>query len=599
MEDRDKTKEQLTEELTQLRRRVADLEATVRQRQIAEPARKQRYRTLFEESRDAICITARDGKLVDANQSFLDLFGYSRGEMTELRLGQLYVDASAPHRFQAEIEEKGAVRGYEVKLRRKDGTEMDCLFTSTLRRGADGAIMGYQGIICDVTAEKRAEIALRESEEKYRSLVQNLTDGLAIVQGPEIKFLNRALLDLLGCRSEDEVVGRPFTDFVSAEHRSMMMERALARERGEEAPTRYEFRALRKDGTGFDAEISVNRITYEGRPARQGLVRDITAQKKMMEALHKEREKFQLLVEESPLGVALIRKDGRYEYVNPQFVKLFGYELEDIPTGREWFAKAYPDPEKRGRAVRTWLADLKESKRGHTRVRTFSVTCSDGSQKVIHFRALTMDSGDQFVTYEDVTERKRTEDAMKQLAYHDVLTGLPNRALFNDRLGVALAHARRNHLSVAVMLLDLDHFKDVNDTLGHPVGDLLLQAVGERLTSLLRETDTVCRIGGDEFLVLLPAITRGNDGTKVADRLLGAIREPFHVGDAELRITTSLGIAMYPEDGDDADTLTRNADIAMYRAKQMGRDNYQRSNAGLEPEGALCFMGETQHDRRG
>jgi len=176
----------------------------------------------------------------------------------------------------------------------------------------------------------------------------------------------------------------------------------------------------------------------------------------------------------------------------------------------------------------------------------------------------------------ELTERKRAEGTIRRLAYHDALTGLPNRALFNDRLGVALAQARRRQQGLAVMLLDLDHFKNVNDELGHTAGDQLLQAVGERLKSLIRESDMVCRMGGDEFLLLLPGMAKVEYAGAAAARILELIRKPFVLEEQRLRITTSLGIAIYPDDGEDADTLIKNADAAMYRAKEEGRDNYQR-----------------------
>jgi diguanylate cyclase (GGDEF)-like protein len=175
----------------------------------------------------------------------------------------------------------------------------------------------------------------------------------------------------------------------------------------------------------------------------------------------------------------------------------------------------------------------------------------------------------------ELRERKRAEETIRRMAYHDDLTGLPNRALFNDRLGVALARARRSKQKVAVMLLDLDRFKDVNDTLGHAVGDQLLQAVGERLTSLLRESDTVCRMGGDEFLLLLPDMQKSEYAGKAAERILEVIRKPFKLGEHRLPVTTSLGIAVYPDDGEDGDALVKNADLAMYVAKDKGRDRFQ------------------------
>jgi diguanylate cyclase (GGDEF)-like protein len=177
---------------------------------------------------------------------------------------------------------------------------------------------------------------------------------------------------------------------------------------------------------------------------------------------------------------------------------------------------------------------------------------------------------------QELAQRKRAEDAILQLAYHDNLTGLPNRTLFNDRTGVALARARRYSQRLAVMLLDLDHFKKVNDTLGHSVGDELLKAVGQRLTAVLRESDTVCRMGGDEFLLLLPEIDKPEHAATAAQRILEVIREPFSFGEHTLRITTSIGIAVYPDDGEDGDRLAKRADVAMYRAKDKGRDNYQR-----------------------
>ncbi len=182
----------------------------------------------------------------------------------------------------------------------------------------------------------------------------------------------------------------------------------------------------------------------------------------------------------------------------------------------------------------------------------------------------------------EIAERKRVEETIKRIAHHDELTGLPNRRLFNDRLHLSLAHAHRKRQKLAVMLLDLDHFKDVNDTLGHNVGDQLLQVVGERLTSLLREGDTIARMGGDEFMLLLPELVGSEDAAAIAQKILGAFRRPFVFDGHELRTTTSIGIAIYPEDGEDGDTLMKNADIAMYRAKDRGRDDYQSYTPAVE-----------------
>lgn len=181
----------------------------------------------------------------------------------------------------------------------------------------------------------------------------------------------------------------------------------------------------------------------------------------------------------------------------------------------------------------------------------------------------------------DITERKRAERQLAYIATHDALTGLPNRVLFNDRLNLALAQAQRHQQRLAVLLLDLDRFKDINDTLGHSVGDQFLRVTGKRLNGLLRKSDTLARMGGDEFLFLVTEIVQSENATEVARKILESFQEPFLVEDNELRTTASIGVTIFPDDGADADTLLKNADIAMYSAKQRGRNNYQRYTSTL------------------
>jgi len=179
-----------------------------------------------------------------------------------------------------------------------------------------------------------------------------------------------------------------------------------------------------------------------------------------------------------------------------------------------------------------------------------------------------------YMVWRDITEQRRIEEAIRHLAYHDILTGLPNRMLFTDRLVLAIAQAKRHQRIMAVMMLDLDGFKTVNDTHGHHIGDQLLQSVGERLTRTLREGDTLARMGGDEFMVLLPVIKEAANSSQIADKILSAFRQPFFCEGNKLFTSASIGIAVYPADGDDMDTLTKNADTAMYQAKSTGRNQY-------------------------
>jgi diguanylate cyclase (GGDEF)-like protein len=172
----------------------------------------------------------------------------------------------------------------------------------------------------------------------------------------------------------------------------------------------------------------------------------------------------------------------------------------------------------------------------------------------------------------DVTERIKAEEIIRHMAYHDPLTGLPNRILFNDRLSMAIIHSQRKKLRFALLILDLDHFKQVNDTFGHSVGDGLLRSVGTRLQNLLRKSDTVARMGGDEFLILLQDISRPESAVTIAGKILKEFKKPFVVEPHTLTVTTSIGIAVYPDDGEDGETLMIHADAALYRAKREGRN---------------------------
>jgi diguanylate cyclase (GGDEF)-like protein len=175
---------------------------------------------------------------------------------------------------------------------------------------------------------------------------------------------------------------------------------------------------------------------------------------------------------------------------------------------------------------------------------------------------------------QELADRRKAEKAIKHLANHDALTGLPNRRLFNERILLEISRAERNNQKIGVMLFDLDHLKSVNDSYGHNIGDLLLQAVAQRLLGLLRKSDTVARMGGDEFLLILPDMNKPQDAFLTAERILSALSSPYLLEGYEVSITTSIGIAVFPDDGYDPDSLIKKADIAMYKAKEKGGNTF-------------------------
>jgi diguanylate cyclase (GGDEF)-like protein/PAS domain S-box-containing protein len=326
-------------------------------------------------------------------------------------------------------------------------------------------------------------------------------------------------------------------------------------------------------------------LRYAVRSIAEGLEQarqEITERKRTEEALRVSEERFALAMRGANDGLFDWDIQNNTLYWSPRMKELLGYTDDELDVDFDTFeALLHPDDrEHTAAAIEAHLKD-RTPYDVEQRLRTKS-----GEYRWFRARAQSLwDEAGNPVRMTghttDITELKRAEEELAYMATHDALTGLPNRWLFDDRLALALAHAQRNRQKLAVMLLDLDHFKDVNDTLGHVVGDKLLQVVGKRLKSIIRKSDTVARMGGDEFMLVLlfPGIRGDGDAAKIGQRILEAFRKPFVFDDHEINITTSIGIAIYPDDGKDADTLMKNADIAMYRAKAQGRNNYQRYSA--------------------
>jgi diguanylate cyclase (GGDEF)-like protein/PAS domain S-box-containing protein len=305
-----------------------------------------------------------------------------------------------------------------------------------------------------------------------------------------------------------------------------------------------------------------------------GINRDITERKQAEEALRESEEKYHELYNEAPIGYHEIDTRGTIVRVNQTEASLLGYAREEM-LGRPVFD--FLDESCR-EAVRVAVREKIERKRP---LEGFECTFvrKNGDRIVFAIEdKLVFDDQGQVVgirsTLQDITERRKAEETIRHLAYYDALTNLPNRTLFNNRLALELSRAQRNQQKASVMLLDLDKFKDVNDKLGHTLGDQLLQSVSRRLTDTVRLSDSVARMGGDEFILLLPEIAHIKDATKTAEKILKVIQKPFTIDDHKLCITTSIGITIYPTDGEDAETLIKNADIAMYKAKESGRNRY-------------------------
>lgn len=263
---------------------------------------------------------------------------------------------------------------------------------------------------------------------------------------------------------------------------------------------------------------------------------------------------------------------------SPRYKEMVGYSDEDIAANEEaWRNRIHPDDRLQvDQEIHGYLDGRTDNYRNEHRV-----VCKDGQVKWVLARGMIVSRTSDgkplrmIGTHADITERKNIEERMRHMAHYDLLTELPNRALFTERLQQAVIKARRDKTHMAVMFLDLDRFKPVNDTLGHDIGDLLLKQVAHRLLASVRASDTVARLGGDEFVVLLHAIDHEQDASVVAGKVLHALNHPFRVAEHDIGISASVGIAVYPQQGDNEKLLLINADIAMYQAKKNGRNGYR------------------------
>jgi diguanylate cyclase (GGDEF)-like protein/PAS domain S-box-containing protein len=505
------------------------------------------------------------------------MLGYAPGELAGRAARVLYPSDEA-WRSAGDMYERlraGGLFEGDGALVRKDGSTLWC---RAWARAVDPAAPREAAIVVfsDVAERRAAEQALKRSEALYRSLVETSNDLVwSLDREGRWTYLNPdAVRRIYGAQAAD-LLGRPFHELAAAQVR----ERDIAvfgRVLAGEPVFRHETRHLRGDGTGVD--LSLNAVPL--RDARgeivgaTGTARDISEERAAAAALHEGIEKLRLAVDAADLFYWEwdAAADRLYWGRNP--AARLGVADGHVLRWSDYLQLVHPEDRER------YLADTRSAwERAEAYAAEYRVLGREGQVTWISARAKTMTDAAGRPTRmigvaQDITERKRREDEARFLAYHDTLTGLPNRRLLDDRLRQALHLARRRGTRLAVMLVDLDDFKRVNDRLGHRAGDAVLREVAQRLAACVRKADTLARQGGDEFVVVIPDLRQEPDCQVVAEKILRALEPPLRVDGEEFRIGASIGISLYPADAGDGDALLRNADAAMYRAKQLGRNNY-------------------------
>jgi diguanylate cyclase (GGDEF)-like protein/PAS domain S-box-containing protein len=406
---------------------------------------------------------------------------------------------------------------------------------------------------------------------RLKKAVETLEMGVTITDiNGRILYTNAAEAAMHGYQIE-ELIGKHVSIFTP-------QERDVAADRPPEIRSwRREIVNVRRDGTIFPVQLLSDAVTGPD-GALIGIVtccEEITERKRAEEALRSSEERYRLLFERNLAGVYRATLEGRLLECNEAFAGILGFASREQALARTAWDLFFNRKDREA-----LIARLEE--KGTLTNFELRMRRKDGSAVWVleNQTLLPANEGEGVVegTLIDITERRLTEERIEFHAYHDPLTGLPNRMFLKDRLHLALAQARRSGRGLAVIFLDLDHFKEVNDSLGHAIGDRLLQEVAGRLKDCVREDDTVARLGGDEFVLLLPRVRHGEGAAHIAQKVLGRMGEPFRLSDRELHVTTSAGIALSPGDGEDAETLLKNADDAMYRAKELGRNAYQFSS---------------------
>jgi diguanylate cyclase (GGDEF)-like protein/PAS domain S-box-containing protein len=545
---------------------------------------EERFRSLVQNASDLITILEADGTVRYDSPAIGRMLGYGPGE----RVGTSAFDYIHPedvsrvkHTFGETVDEHGVQPPVEFRIRHKDGSWR---YIETTRSNVldEPAVQGVVSNARDVTERKQAERALRESEARFRAMFDRAAIGMALVNA-EGRLLesNPALREMLGY-SDEELRGMHFADLT---HPEDVVEDAASFEElvaGDIDRFRLEKRYVRKDGRLLWGCLTSSSVPGTGGDPwfMVGMVEDITERKEAERALRESEERYRAVVERSVEAIYLFDPETKQVLeANATFEELLGYSADELLEMKIYDFVAH-DVDDIDMNVKRHLIEEKRfvgERKYHQK---------DGRLLEVEVSATLIPyDGQEAVccVVRDVTGRKALEEELARQAFHDSLTDLPNRALFLDRLGHTLARARRGDGQAAVLFVDLDDFKIVNDSLGHESGDLLLVEVAGRLRSCVRPGDTVARLFGDEFAVLLESPTAGDEAQMVAARVLERLQTPFEINGREIFASASIGITdcVPVRDADQdlhqerpADVLRR-ADLAMYTAKRRGKNGYE------------------------
>ena len=537
---------------------------------------------IIETSPIPIYATTPDGSITFWNPAAERTFGFTREEA----LGKRAPFVPEDKRDEAKALRERVLAGetltnLDLERRKKDGSIIHINGAAAPLRDEAEKITGIVVMCFEATDAKEAQRALHGQLHFTRALIDAIPSPVWFKDREgRYQVYNRAWDELFG--GGKDWIGKSVHDLFDDKELAALHDEKDAKLFA--APTTETYESLAPTAQGESREMLYNKVSFVD-PAGAvagliGVITDVTRYKETERALEASEARFRVLTESTLDVITVIDPAGTILYQSPALKQLVGYDPQET-LGKCVFDMVHRDDVA---ALRSAVERVVESRHSREPVE-FRVALKGGGWRTMeslgsncldnpHIRGLVFNS-------RDVTDRKQIQQKIQHLAYHDNLTGLPNRSLLQDRLAHAIQRAERNGKKVAVLFIDLDNFKNINDTLGHDVGDELLRQVAKRLQDSVRVEDTIARQGGDEFIVLLDGIDDNRGASVVAQKILNALRDAFVLGGGNQHVSGSLGIALYPEDGHDAQTLMKNADTAMFHGKSLGKNTYQYFTAQM------------------
>ena len=543
---------------------------------------------------DAVIATDASGRVTRMNPAAERLSGWRLADARGRALAEVFVISDSVtgelsldpvQRVLASGEVVGLAN--HTSLRARDGARYQISDSAAPIRDAGGQVVGVVLVFSDITEKYRLQQVLVESELRYRALVESSPVGVAVHQQGLLVYVNPMAVRIAGASSAQQLLGRPFMDFIHPDFRAEVAQRARRMLDQGAALDAMELQYIRLDGGQIDVQAQGTAISFEGRPAVQVSIVDISQRKRTERILRENEARFRALTQLSSDWYWEQDAQFRFVSVDGDFPGLHGGRNAERLGKRRWELGALnvtASDWERHRAVLN----------AHQEFRDFQLLRRDrhGRDYWVSVSGTPIfDAHGVFRGYRgvgrDITAEKLAADQIHALAFYDALTELPNRRLLIEQLKKALVTHARNHRQFALLFIDLDNFKTLNDTLGHETGDLLLRDVARRLLACVREADSVARLGGDEFVVMLEDLSEdvgeaAGQAELVGHKILAAFSTPYVLGTREYRSTPSIGITLLAQGNQGVEDLLKQADLAMYQAKAAGRNTMRLFDQGMQ-----------------